>query len=282
LATETVGRWIVPSPASIAAYVPLLAFAAVVVYPLLLMVGDSLKTQYEIFSQPNSFPAHLRFDNYVRAWQQANFGTYFVNSLIVTVASVALILLFGSMAAYVLGRSELPGRNALHVFFLLGLMLPIRLAIVPLFVMFRDLELLDTLQGLVIVYVASGLPFAIFVLTSFVKSIPRELDEAASIDGASDFTIYRRVILPLATPGLAVVGIYSTVAVWNDYFFPLVFIRTPELRTLPLGVTTFFGEHATQWDLVFAGLSITALPLVLMFIVLNRQFVKSLTAGAFR
>jgi len=161
-------------------------------------------------------------------------------------------------------------------------MFPIRLAIVPLFVMFRDFQLLDTLHGLVLVYAASGLPFAIFVMTSFVRSLPRELDEAAGIDGAGHFTIYRRIMLPLATPALAVVGIYSAVNVWNDYFLPLIFIRSPELRTLPLGITTFFGEHATQWDLVFAGLSITAVPLVLLFVALNKQFVQSLTAGAIR
>lgn len=268
--------------ATVAAYVPLILLAAVVIYPLLLLLVDSLKTQYEIFSAPNSLPRVLHFDNYARAWQQADFGQYFVNSVIVTVASVALILVLGSMAAYVLGRSDLPGRNALHVFFLLGLMFPIRLAIVPLFVMFRDFQLLDTLQGLVLVYVASGMPFAIFVMTSFVKSLPRELDEAAGIDGAGHFTIYRRIMMPLATPALAVVGIYSAVTVWNDYFLPLIFIRSPELRTLPLGITTFFGEHTTQWDLVFAGLSITAVPLVLLFLVLNRQFVQSLTAGAIR
>lgn len=267
---------------SAAAYVPLLLVALVVIYPLALMLVDSLKTQYEIFSRPNDLPLVPQFTNYVRAWQEANFGTYFLNSVIVTVASVALTLLFASMAAYVLGRTRLPGRTLVHVFFLLGLMLPIRLAIVPLFVLFRDLQLLDTLQGLVIVYVASGLPFAVFLLTAFVRSIPSDLDDAASIDGAGDFTIYRRIVLPLLTPGLAVVGIYSTVLVWNDYFFPLIFIRSPDLRTLPLGVTVFFGEHTTEWQLVFAGLSITAIPLVAMFIALNGQFVKSLAAGAFR
>jgi raffinose/stachyose/melibiose transport system permease protein len=264
------------------AYVLLLLVAVVVLYPLGLLLVNSLKSTSEIFSDPNGLPPEFRFDNYVQAWQQASFSTYYLNSLIVTVGSVGLILVVSSLACHALARHQFRWTDSVYLFFVLGLMMPVRLAILPLFVMLRDMHLLDSLLGLILVYAASGLPFSVFLLTNFFKSLPRELDEAARLDGASEFGVYRRIIIPLSKPGLAVVAIYNAVIVWNDYFFPLIFIRSPELRTLPLGITSFFGEHSTQWDLVFAGLTTTALPMILVFVILSRGFMRGLTEGALK
>jgi raffinose/stachyose/melibiose transport system permease protein len=264
------------------AYVVLGLFAAAVVYPIGLLLINSLKSTQEIFTDPNGFPPVLRFDNFIKAWQQADFSTYYLNSVIVTVGSVGLILLVGSLACYALARHRFRWTDPIYLFFVLGLMMPVRLAILPLFIMLRDLHLLDNLLGLILVYTAAGLPFSVFLLTNFFRGLPVELDEAARLDGASEFDVYRRIVLPLSKPGLAVVAIYNAVIVWNDYFFPLIFIRSPQLRTLPLGITSFFGEHATQWDLVFAALTTTALPMILAFVLLSRGFMRGLTEGALK
>lgn len=268
-------------PAS-AAYAVLAVFAAVVIYPLGLLLINSLKSTQEIFTDPNGLPPVLRFDNFIKAWEQADFSTYYLNSVIVTVGSVGLILLVTSLACHALARHQFRWTDPVYLFFVLGLMMPVRLAILPLFIMLRDLHLLDSLLGLILVYTAAGLPFSVFLLTNFFRGLPMELDEAARLDGASEFDVYRRIILPLSKPGLAVVAIYNAVLVWNDYFFPLIFIRSPQLRTLPLGITSFFGEHSTQWDLVFAGLTTTALPMILAFVILSRGFMRGLTEGALK
>ncbi len=264
------------------AYLVLLLAAAAVLYPLALLLINSLKSTQEIFTDPNGLPPQLRFENFVNAWQQANFSAYYLNSIIVTAGSVALILVVTSLACYVLARHSFRWTDPLYLFFVLGLMMPVRLAILPLFLLLRDLHLLDTLLGLILVYSAAGLPFSIFLLTNFFRGLPRELDEAARLDGASELGVYRRIIIPLSRPGLAVVAIYNAVLIWNDYFFPLIFIRSPSLRTLPLGMTSFYGEHATQWDLVFAGLTTTAIPMVVAFLILSRGFTRGLTEGALK
>jgi raffinose/stachyose/melibiose transport system permease protein len=259
----------------------LLAYAAVVVYPLVLMLASSLKTTGEIFKDPLSLvPSAPRFANYVDAWEQARFGTCFQNSVFVGVVSVALILFFGSMAAFVLGRYQFWGSNFIYLLFLLGFMVPIRLAIVPLFVLMRDLRLLDTLWSLIVVYVAGGMPFTIFLLVSFFRRIPRDLEDAARIDGANAFQIYYRIMVPLVRPALATVALFEFLKVWNDFFFPLIFIRSESLRTVPLGMSVFFGEYSNDWGLLFAGLSISIVPVVVLFLLMSKQFIAGLTAGA--
>jgi raffinose/stachyose/melibiose transport system permease protein len=259
----------------------LLGYATVVVYPLVLMLASSLKTTGEIFKDPLSLvPSAPRFANYVAAWEQARFGTYFQNSVFVGVVSVVLILFFGSMAAYVLGRYQFRGSNLIYLLFLLGFMVPVRLAIVPLFVLMRDLRLLDTLWSLIVVYVAGGMPFTIFLLVSFFRRIPCDLKDAARIDGANAFQIYYRVMVPLVRPALATVALFEFLKVWNDFFFPLIFIRSESLRTVPLGLSVFFGEYSNDWGLLFAGLSISIVPVVVLFLLMSKQFIAGLTAGA--
>jgi raffinose/stachyose/melibiose transport system permease protein len=261
----------------------LIGYGIIVVYPLLIMLASSLKTTGEIFANPLSLiPETVRLVNYVDAWNQANFGTYFRNSIFVCAVSVVLILFFGSMAAYVLARFSFPGNRAIYLLFLAGFMIPIRLAIVPLFIMMRDLRLLDTLWSLILVYVAGGMPFTIFLMVSFFRHIPRDLEDAAVLDGAGPFQVYYQIMLPLVRPALATVGLFHFLSVWNDFFFPLIFIRSENLRTVPLGVSTFFGEYTNDWALMFAALSISIMPVIAVYLVASKQFIAGLTSGAIK
>ena len=193
---------------------------------------------------------------------------------------MALLLVTGTLAAYALARYPFRGNDLIYLYFLTGIMVPIRLAIIPLFILMRDLHLLDTHWSLILVYAASGLPSAIFILAGFFRAVPRELDNAARIDGAGELGILVRVMLPLVRPALAIVTIYNIIPIWNDFFFPLVFIHQDRLKTLPLGLTVFFGEFATNWALLFAGLTLAAAPVVALYVVMSQQFIKGLTAGA--
>ena len=266
--------------ASGAAQAVLAANALLVVLPIVFMLLSSLKTTREIFQRPFAAPAVPRWDNYAQVWGAAHFAVYFRNSVVVTVVSMALILVTGTLAAYALARYRFRGNDLLFLYFLTGIMVPIRLAIIPLFVLMRDLRLLDNLWSLVFVYAASGLPSAVFILTGFLRTVPQELDEAARIDGAGELGILRRVLLPLVRPALAIVTVYNIIPIWNDFFFPLVFIHEDRLKTLPLGLTVFFGEYQTNWALLFAGLTLAVAPVLVLYVLLSQQFIKGLTAGA--
>ena len=251
-----------------------------VLLPIFFMVLSSFKTTREIFQRPFSVPAELVWQNYAAVWEAAHFSIYFRNSVVVAVASMALILVTSTLAAYALGRYQFWGNDLIYLYFLTGIMVPIRLAIIPLFVLMRDLHLLDTHGSLVLVYAASGLPSAIFILTGFFRTLPRDLDNAARIDGAGELTVLLRVMLPRVRPALAIVTVYNIIPIWNDFFFPLVFIHQDRLKTLPLGMTVFFGEFATNWALLFAGLTLAAAPVLGLYILMSQQFIKGLTAGA--
>ena len=258
----------------------LAANTLLVVLPMAFMVLSSLKTTREIFQQPFAFPAVARWNNYAEVWGTAHFAVYFRNSLVVTAVSMALILVAGTLAAYALGRYQFRGADLLFLFFLSGIMVPIRLAVIPLFILMRDLRLLDTVWSLVLVYAASGLPSAIFILTGFFRALPQDLDNAARIDGAGELGILMRVLLPLVRPALAIVTVYNIIPIWNDFFFPLVFTHREAVKTLPLGLTVFFGQYQTNWALLFAGLTLAAAPVVGLYVVMSQQFIKGLTAGA--
>lgn len=260
----------------------LAANALLVLLPLAYMVVSSLKTTREIFQRPFALPTAPRWQNYAEVWGTAHVGVYFQNSVVVTAVSMAVILGAGTLAAFALGRYRFLGNELLFVFFLSGIMVPIRLAVIPLFVMMRDLGLLDTFWSLVLVYSASGLPSAIFILAGFLHTVPQELDEAARIDGAGELGVLLRVVLPLLRPALAIVTVYNIIPIWNDFFFPLVFIHQDHLKTLPLGLTVFFGEFQTNWALVFAGLTVAAAPVLLLYVLMSRLFIRGLTAGALR
>ncbi len=270
-------RRIRPSDVGIA--VLLWGYAAIVLLPLLLVVSNTMRTSREIFRDPVGLPTSINFDSYVKAWEEASFNVYFFNSLFITVASVALATAVSALAAYVLGRYKFKGSALISAYFLAGLMMPFRLAIVPLFLLLNNLGLVDSRFGLILVYAATGIPFSVFILAAFFRQLPQELSEAARIDGAGEFTIFARVMLPLVRPALATVIVFQFVPLWNDFFFPLVLLRSTEKWTLSVGMTRFFGEFQADWSTLFAGLIITTLPLIILFLLATKQIIAGLTAG---
>jgi raffinose/stachyose/melibiose transport system permease protein len=254
-------------------------YALVAVGPLLLMLVGSLRDSADIFADPLGLPASLDVENYRRLWAESSFMTYFVNSVVVTVGAVVLGTTVSLLAAYPLARWTFPGNALLATYFLSGLMLPIRLGIVPVFYLLSSMQLIDTLLGVCLVYAASGVPFCVFVMAAFYRQLPGELEEAARIDGAGEWRTFVSVMLPLVRPAVATCAIFQFVPLWNDFFFPLVLLRSSEKYTIPVGLTSFFGQYQTQWGLLFAGLVVSALPLILLFLVATRQIVAGLTAG---
>lgn len=262
----------------------LIAWALLVIMPLLWMVMTAFKTDREIFASPWQLPAIPQFDNFVRAWTQASIGQYFINSLIVVTGSLTLTLLLSSMTAYVLARYQFPGRELIRYAFMIGLMFPIFLALVPLFFVVRDLHLLSTFHGLILVYTAYSLPFSVFFLTSFFKTLPTEVAEAALVDGASHYMIFFRVMLPMARPGLISIGIFNFLGQWNQFILPLVLVPDRDHYVLSQGLAFLAINQGYQndWSALFAGLTITMLPVIVVYIVFQRRLEQGLTAGALK
>lgn len=254
-------------------------YAAMALVPLLLMVISSFRTNADLITEPLGLPWPLSTASYREAWTTGNFATYFANSLVVTVGAVALSTTVSTMAAYALARVRSRWFAALESLFLSGLMLPIHLAILPIFYLFDGLGLIDSRLGLAMMYGASGVPFSIFVLTTFFRQLPEELEEAAVLDGATSWQTFWRIMVPMVRPALATVAVFRFVPIWNDFLFPLVLLRNEEKYTLPVGLTTFFGENATNFSAVFAGLVITTIPLIVLFLLATKQIVAGLTAG---
>ncbi len=251
-----------------------------VVVPLLLALVSSFKSTAEIMNAPFGLPEHWSLSNFAQVLGEGNFGTYFLNSVLVTLGSEVLILGFSAMAGYALGRYRFRLNDALYTLILMGLMIPSKLLLVPLFLQLKQMGLLDSLWGLILVYAAGGIPAGVFIMTGFFRALPQALESAARIDGASEWTLFHRIMLPLVRPQLAIVAIYTAIPIWNDFLLPIVFISSPERKTLPQGLSVFFGEHAVNMGALFAGLTVSALPLVLLYLVLSEQFIKGLTAGA--
>jgi len=268
------------SPGSLIAAALLVGNSVLMLYPIVIMVFSAFKTTGEIFDAPFSVPDFTYVANFTRIWGETSLPGYFINSVIITGSSIALILLLGTMGAYALARYEFPGNSAIFMFFLAGLMLPLKLAVIPLFLQMRDFGLLDTRFGLILIYTAMGLPSTIFIMTGFLRTLPTELEEAARIDGASEPRIMLSIMLPLSVPPMVISAIQNAVPTWNDFFFPLVFIQTDVRKTLPQGLSVFMGEYTTDWGMLFAGLTIAALPLTIIYIVMSRQFIRGMTAGA--
>ena len=258
----------------------LLINAFVMLYPLFVMVISSFKTNAEIFTSPFAMPESFSLANAEKVWMDTNFIRYLANSIGVTAVSIILIVVVSTMAAYAIARYEFRGSTLILMFFLSGMTVPLKLAIIPLFIQLDTLHLLDTYAGLVLVYVAMGIPSAVFIMTGFLRSLPRELEEAPRVDGASELRVMLQIMLPLARPAMVIVAIQNAVPIWNDFFFPLILITSDDLKTLPQGLTVFMGEFTTNWGVLFTGLSLAALPITLVYIALSRQFIAGITQGA--
>ncbi len=255
-------------------------YVILIIYPLFNMVISSFKTNREILTAPFALPGELDFKNFRIVWVDKGFDRYFLNSFIVTAVSMAFVILFGSMGAYGVSRYKFRGNILVYMLFLSGIMLPLKAAIIPLFLIIKKLNLTDTHMSVMLIFMAMGLPSTVFILSGFMKAIPFELEYAARIDGCNDFQIYRRVVMPMTTPAIALVTIYNAVPIWNDFFFPLVFLQSNKLKTLPVGLSTFFGQHSTNWSLLFTGLSLAILPMLILYLFMSSYFIKGMTAGA--
>jgi raffinose/stachyose/melibiose transport system permease protein len=252
----------------------------VMLIPILFMVLAGFKRNADLISRPFSLTTPFSLDAFTRVFQDTEFPRFLLNSVLVTGGSLLLILLLGSMAAYALGRYAFRGNDLVYLFFLSGLMIPLKLAVIPLFLQLKALHLVDTLWSLIVIYAAMGLPSTVFILTGFIKTLPAELEESARLDGASEARIMWSVMMPLVRPALVIAAIYNAVPIWNDFFFPLIFIQTEARKTLPQGLTMFMGEYSTDWSVLFAGLTLAVLPVALAYILLSKQFIAGLTAGA--
>ncbi|WP_349408471.1 carbohydrate ABC transporter permease [Pseudalkalibacillus sp. SCS-8] len=255
-------------------------FAVISLYPILLMIYSSFKTSSEIFMNPLSIPKSFSLETYQKLLDQIPFFTFFWNSVFVSAVSVLMILLFGSLAAFYIARYTFWWNNALFFFFLIGMMIPIKLGIVPLFILMKDLSLINSLWSLVFVYTATGIPLSILILTGFFRTMPKELEEAARMDGATDLNVFWHVLLPIMRPALGTVMIINFIQSWNDFFFPLVFITDEMKKTIPVGMLSLFGEYSADWGSLFAGLTLSSLPMIVLFFIASKQFMDGLTAGA--
>ncbi|OAR22687.1 sugar ABC transporter permease [Streptomyces sp. ERV7] len=262
----------------------LILWAFMVVIPLLWAVMASFKDDNSILSTPWALPDKLHFDNWSRAWTQAHMSDYFVNTILVVGGSLIGTLLLGSMAAYVLARFDFPGNRFIYYLFIGGMSFPIMLALVPLFYVMNNLSLLNTTHGLILVYIAYSLPFTVFFLTSFFRTLPTSVAEAAMIDGASHTRTFFQVMLPMARPGLISVGIFNFLGQWNQYMLPTVLNTDPDKRVLSQGLVELATSQGYKgdWSGLMAGLVMAMLPVLAAYIVFQRQVVAGLTAGALK
>jgi multiple sugar transport system permease protein/raffinose/stachyose/melibiose transport system permease protein len=250
-------------------------YVLAVVGPFLWMISSSLKTPREIFTRPFALPQDLAFGNYLRAWDQG-IGVFLLNSLIVTTITVVLIILVAGMAAYAFARLRFRGRALLYTLIVAGYAVPIHTVLVPLYRMLDGAGLLNSYAGLVFPYVAFGIPFSIILLYAYLSEFPVELEEAARLDGCNRWQILRHVVAPLSLPGIASVAIFQGVFTWNEFLLALLIVSNDSLKTLPVGLVAFRGEYANDWGAIMASVTIATAPLLILFILLQKHFVRSL------
>jgi multiple sugar transport system permease protein len=241
------------------------------------MLITSLKPQAYIFEMPpRLWPREASLHNYRVALSKDLFDLYFANSLVVAIASTVLTVLISSLLAYAFARMKFPGRELVFYIFLLGMMIPPVMLIIPQFIIAKKLGLLDSLLGLVLVYITMNLPMQTFLLRGYFEGIPRDLEEAAVIDGASQWTIFRRIVLPLSRPGLAVATIFTFLYSWDEFPWAQVAIRDTTKRTLPIAIALFQSEHLTEWGQVFAASIVALIPVVIVFVIFQRHFIRGI------
>ena len=260
-----------------------LIFATVItLVPIVWVFASALKSNKEIRENPLALPAEWHFQNYVDAWFGASFDQYFFNSIFITVTSVAIVLFLSSLAAYAFAKMRFPGNQMIFFVFLIGMAFPLSAKLGPLLSLMYELNLANSRFGLILVYVAGSLPFAILMLRAFFQGFPQELEDSAALDGCSRFQFYWRILLPLSKPSLMALGIFVFMGTWNEFFQALLLINEDSKRTLPLGLTAFQDEYFTDFALSFAGINITAVPVIIVYIMFQRNLIEGITVGSLK
>jgi raffinose/stachyose/melibiose transport system permease protein len=271
------GHWF----SNLGAYVVMIGFALLALFPVVLTVINAFKTRRAIFTAPLMPPTPETFslEGFQTVFQRTNFGWYMVNSLVVTLVSMALILLLGAMAAWALSEYNFRGNTLLGVYLALGIMIPIRLGTVSILRLVVGLGLINTLGALILVYTAMGLPLTIFVLQQFMRQVPSELKAAARVDGASEYRIFW-LVLPLVAPAVATVAVFTMIPIWNDLWFPLILAPGEATKTVTLGAQQFLGQFVSDWNAVLSSLTLAMLPIIALYLIFSRQLIRGLTSGA--
>lgn len=260
--------------------ISLAIFTILIVIPSVIVVFGSFKTDSEVYNAPLSLPERWTLDNYRYLFEVSKVGQSFINSVVVTLASVFLTLLLASLCAYAISRMITVTGKVLFALFTIGLAIPGQVNIVPIFILFSDLGLTNKLSGLVLINVVTTLPISVFILTAFFRELPKELFEVSSIDGATPLRTYRSIALPLSRPALGATAIFLFVINWNELLFPLLLITDQEKRTLPLSLLSFRGEFFSSYSMIFTALMVASIPMVAMYLLMQRSFIAGLTAGA--
>ncbi len=262
----------------------LILFVVLLVYliPIMWMYSSSIRTNGEILLDPLGLPTRLDLTNYVQAWNMGNLGRHFLISITITVVSMVLVVVLSTLAAYAFSRLDFFGRKVLYTFFLLGLILPVQSFLVGLFIMFRELDLLNTLWSVILPVSAIGLPLAILLSKNYFDSLPSSLEESAVLEGAGTFTIYRLIILPLSVPIIATVITFTVIGVWNEFMIPFVMIQNSALRPLTTSLYVFSTKYSANYALKLAALTMIATPMFLIYFAFQSQVQKGITAGAIK
>ncbi len=260
----------------------LLTYTLIALFPIFMIVINSFKSRKGIFRDPLALPDAdtLSFIGFTKVLDKSNFLLYFSNSMTVTVVTLVIVLFIGAMAAWALAEYKFPGNTLLGIYLALGIMVPIRLGSVSILQLIVDLNLINTLTALILVYTAQSLPLAVFILTEFMRQIPNDLKEAARCDGINEYRIFLWVVLPLTRPAIATVAVFTMVPIWNDLWFPLILAPSEETKTITLGVQQFIGQYVTDWNAVLASLTLAIVPILGLYVLFSRQLIRGLTAGA--
>ncbi|WP_092626674.1 carbohydrate ABC transporter permease [Jiangella sp. DSM 45060] len=257
----------------------MIAVAAIFLFPFYVFLTVALKTPAELARSPLALPSDPALANFTEAWQRGDLGTAMVNSVVVTALSVFLLVTCGSLAAYVLARRGTRLSYGTYLLFLLGLMIPLQLGMVPLYQLMRDLNLLQTYTSLIIFEIGHQLPLAVFLYAGFLRALPRDYEEAARVDGAGSLAVFRRIVFPLLRPVTGTVVILSAINIWNDFLTPLLYVGGSPQQTLPVAIFAFRGEFASQWQVIFAGMGIAIVPILVIYFLLQKYIIKGFASG---
>ena len=266
-------------------YFILVIFSVVIVVPLIWILGNAVKSDKDVrVNMANLLPSsgEWEFSNFSNAWQRGNIGQSVLNSLIISIISVFFILIVSYLIAYAIARIQYKGSEIIFALFVSMMMVPLaQVVMIPQYKLITSMNMVNTYQGVILLYVAGGIPFSVFLLSSFLRTIPIEIDKAAAIDGCNKIQIITKILLPLSKPGLATVIIFESMSIWNDYFTPLIYLQSAEMRTITLALKNFMG----QWGLVdynrlFAAIAMVTFPIVIVYIIFQKQFISGLTSGS--